>query len=60
MIHEDVGEADADKAAVEAVAEEVAVGDANDKVVDNITLIKWQVTMILTSWQKQNKYCPRV
>ena len=53
MIKEEVGVTDADKAMFKAVAEETAVGEAGEKVSEDITIIKWRGTIILTSWQNQ-------
>ena len=46
---EEVGAAET----VDAMTEEPAVREVEEKVADNINLMKWQRTVILTSWQKQ-------
>ena len=38
---------------VDTVVEEAAVGEVEDEVANDTTIIKWQGTMILTSSQKQ-------
>ena len=49
MIQEDVGTVDV----VENMAEDDLVGEVEDEVVNDITFMQWQRTMVLTSWQKQ-------
>ena len=49
MIQEDVGAADA----VETMVVDALVGEVEDEVVNDITFMQWQRTMVLTSWQKQ-------
>ena len=49
MIQEDVGAVDV----VENMAEDDLMGEVEDEVVNDITLMQWQRTMILTTWQKQ-------